>query len=437
MIDRYSRKELRTLWSDQRRFDVWLEVELAACAAMEREGTVPSGTAARVRDKAAGKLSPARILEIEERTRHDVIAFLTHVEELAGADARWLHLGMTSSDVLDSSLAVLLCAATDEILGGLELLMAALKKRANEHRHTAMIGRSHGIHAEPVTLGIVFAGFYAEARRNRRRLVAARKSIAVGKIAGAVGTYANVSPTVEAEALASLGLRPETVATQVVQRDRHAELFDALALLGASVEKLAIQIRHWQRTEVGEAEEAFGKGQKGSSAMPHKKNPILSENLTGLARLLRSYAVPALENVALWHERDISHSSVERMIAPDATALADFMLLRAATLVDGLVVHAPRMQKNLALTGGLIFSEGVMLALVRTGLPRQTAYEIVQRSALRARDEGGDFKTLLAADPEVHTRLPAGALDAAFNLEHHLRHADRIVDRALSDEDEP
>jgi adenylosuccinate lyase len=436
MIDRYSRKELRALWSDQRRYDVWLEVELAACGAMEREGSVPAGTAARVREKAAGKLNPTRILEIEERTRHDVIAFLTHVEELAGADARWLHLGMTSSDVLDSSLGILLGAATDEILGGLDLLTAALKKRANEHRHTAMIGRSHGIHAEPVTLGIVFAGFYAEAHRNRRRLVAARKNIAVGKIAGAVGTYANVSPTVEKEALAALGLRPETVATQIVQRDRHAELFDALALVGASVEKLAIQIRHWQRTEVGEAEEAFGKGQKGSSAMPHKKNPILSENLTGLARMLRGYAVPALENVALWHERDISHSSVERMIAPDATSLADFMLRRAATLVDGLVVHAPRMQKNLALTGGLIFSEGVMLSLVRTGLPRQTAYEIVQRSALRARDEGGDFKSLLAADPEVSGRLPAGALDAAFDLEHHLRHADRIIDRALSDEDE-
>jgi len=436
MIDRYSRKELRALWSDQRRYDVWLEVELAACAAMEKEGSVPAGTAARVRDKAAGKLNPTRILEIEERTRHDVIAFLTHVEELAGADARWLHLGMTSSDVLDTSLAILLGHATDEIIGGLDLLMAALRKRAEEHRHTAMIGRSHGIHAEPVTLGIVFAGFYAEARRNRRRLFAARNNIAVGKVAGAVGTYANVSPTVEKEALAALGLRPETVATQVVQRDRHAELFDALALLGASVEKLAIQIRHWQRTEVGEAEEAFGKGQKGSSAMPHKKNPILSENLTGLARMLRGYAVPALENVALWHERDISHSSVERMIGPDATSLADFMLRRAAGLVEGLVVHAPRMQKNLQLTGGLIFSEGVMLSLVRTGLPRQTAYEIVQRSALRARDEGGDFKSLLAADPEVHSRLPPGALDAAFNLEHHLRHADRIIDRALSDEDD-
>jgi adenylosuccinate lyase len=437
MIDRYSRKELRALWSDQRRYDTWLEVELAACTAMEREGTVPSGTAARVREKAAGKLVPARILEIEEKTRHDVIAFLTHVEELAGADARWLHLGMTSSDVLDTSLALLLGDATHEILGGLDLLMAALKRRANEHRHTAMIGRSHGIHAEPVTLGIVFAGFYAEARRNRRRLTYAHSSVAVGKIAGAVGTYANVSPAVEKEALSGLGLRPETVATQIVQRDRHAELFNTLALIGSSVEKLAIQIRHWQRTEVGEAEEAFGKGQKGSSAMPHKKNPILSENLSGLARLLRGWAVPALENVALWHERDISHSSVERMIAPDATSVCDFMLRRAATLVDGLVVHSERMKKNLDLTGGLIFSEGVMLALVRTGLPRQAAYEIVQRSALRARDEGGDFKSLLAADAEVSSRLEPGVLDGAFDLQHHLRHADRIIDRALSDEEQP
>jgi adenylosuccinate lyase len=435
MIDRYSRPELRALWSDQRRYDTWLEVELAACTAMEREGSVPAGTAARVRQNAAGKLDPRRILEIEERTRHDVIAFLTHVEELAGADARWLHLGMTSSDVLDSSLALLLRAASDEILQSLMRLATALRARAEEHRHTPLIGRSHGIHAEPVTLGLVFAGFYAEAERNRRRLEAARHSISVGKIAGAVGTYANVSPTVEAEALASLGLRPETVATQIVQRDRHAELFNVLALIGASVEKIALQVRHWQRTEVGEAEEAFGKGQKGSSAMPHKKNPILSENLTGLARMLRGYALPALEDVALWHERDISHSSVERMIAPDATSLCDFMLRRCASLVEGLVVHASRMQRNLALTGGLIFSEGVMLALVRTGLPRQTAYEIVQRSALRARDEGGDFKALLAADAEVNSRLPASVLDAAFDLGHHLRHVDAIVDRALAEGD--
>jgi adenylosuccinate lyase len=431
MIDRYSRPELRALWSDQRRFDTWLEVELAACAAMEREGLVPHGTAARVRQNAAGKLDPKRILEIEEKTRHDVIAFLTHVEELAGEDARFLHLGMTSSDVLDSSLGVLLRAATDEILGGLDALAAALKRRAEEHRATPLMGRSHGIHAEPTTLGLVFAGFYAEARRNRRRLLAARATISVGKIAGAVGTYANLSPLIERVALQTLGLHPETVPTQIVQRDRHAELFNALALVGSSVERIALTIRHWQRTEVGEAEEAFGKGQKGSSAMPHKKNPILSENLTGLARLLRSYAGAALEDVALWHERDISHSSVERMIAPDATSLADFMLRRAAALVDGLVVHPVRMLKNLTMTGGLIFSEGVMLALVRSGLQRQRAYELVQRSALRARDEGGDFRALLASDPDVTARLPLEKLEGCFDLGHHLRWADAIFERTL------
>jgi adenylosuccinate lyase len=433
MIDRYSRKELRALWSDQRRYDTWLAVELAACRAMEAEGAVPSGTADRVQERAAGKLNPPRILEIEEKTRHDVIAFLTHVEELAGEDARWLHLGMTSSDVLDSSLAILMRDALGEVLGGLDLLLAALKRRAEEHRKTPMIGRSHGIHAEPVTLGIVFAGLYAEMKRSRRRLARAQRAIAVGKIAGAVGTYANVTPTVEKRALESLGLHPETVATQVVARDRHAQAMNALALTGAGVERIALQVRHWQRTEVGEAEEAFGKGQKGSSAMPHKKNPILSENLCGLARMLRSYAQAAMEDVALWHERDISHSSVERMICPDATALADFMLRRAAGLVDGLVVHADRMRKNLELTGGLIFSEGVMLALVRTGLPRQRAYEIVQRSALEARDKGGSFKSLLAADPEVSQRLDGKTLDACFDLEHHLRHADVIFQRAMAE----
>jgi adenylosuccinate lyase len=434
MIARYARPELRALWSDERRFETWLAVELAACAAMEAEGAVPAGTADRVRQNAAGKLDPARILEIEERTRHDVIAFLTHVEELAGEDARWLHLGMTSSDVLDTSLALLLGAALDEVLAGLDLLAQALRRRAEQHRRTPMIGRSHGIHAEPITLGLVFAGLYAEMRRNRRRLVAARAAISVGKLAGAVGTYGNLTPAVERAALGRLGLAPETVATQVVARDRHAELFSTLALVGASVERLALQVRHWQRTEVAEAEEAFGKGQKGSSAMPHKKNPIVSENLTGLARLLRAYSGAALEDVALWHERDISHSSVERVIGPDATSLADYMLRRAAALVDGLVVHEARMRKNLDLTGGLIFSEGVLLALVRAGLPRQRAYELVQRSALRARDEGGEFHALLAADPEVRARLSPSVLDACFDLDHHLRHTDVIFDRAMAEE---
>jgi adenylosuccinate lyase len=433
MIARYTRPELLRLWSDQYRFDTWLRVELAACEAMEAAGSVPAGTAAAVRAKAAGKLDPARILEHEERTRHDVIAFLTHVEELAGEPARWLHLGMTSSDVLDASLALQLVAATDEILAGVDLLRAACRRRAEEHRATPAIGRSHGIHAEPITAGLVFAGFYAEAGRARRALVEARAGVAVGKIAGAVGTYANLDPKVEAAALGSLGLRPEVVPTQIVARDRHAALFQALARLGTAVERIAVTVRHWQRTEVGEATEAFGKGQKGSSAMPHKKNPILSENLCGIARLLRSYADTAMENVALWHERDISHSSVERVIGPDATGLADFMVRRAAGLVDGLVVNAERMKKNLDLTGGLYFSEAVMLTLVRKGMARQAAYELVQRSALRAVAGEGSFRALLGADPELAAKLSPAEIDKAFDLEHHLRHAGAIIDRALAD----
>jgi adenylosuccinate lyase len=433
MIARYTRPELLHIWSDQYRFDTWLRVELAACTAMEGANLVPAGTAAAVRAATEGKLDPARILEHEERTRHDVIAFLTHVEELAGEPARWLHLGMTSSDVLDAALALQLVAATDEILAGVDLLRAACHRRAEEHRATPAIGRSHGIHAEPITAGLVFAGFYAEVGRARHALVAARDEIAVGKIAGAVGTYANLDPQIEVRALASLGLRAEVVPTQIVARDRHAALFSALARLGTAVERIALTVRHWQRTEVGEAMEAFGKGQKGSSAMPHKKNPILSENLCGLARLLRAYADAAMENVALWHERDISHSSVERVIGPDATGLCDFMVRRAAVLIDGLVVNADRMRKNLDLTGGLYFSEAVMLALVRKGMARQAAYELVQRNALRAVAGEGSFRALLGADADIGARLRSADIDKAFDLEHHLRHAGAIIDRALGD----
>jgi adenylosuccinate lyase len=389
MIPRYTRPELVALWSDGHRYETWLRVELAAAAAMEVAGSVPAGTAAAVRAKAAGKLDAARILEHEERTRHDVIAFLTHVEELAGDPARWLHLGMTSSDVLDASLALTLVEAVDEILAGLDLLRAACRRRAEEHRATVAIGRSHGVHAEPITAGLVFAGFYAELGRARAALVAARTEIAVGKIAGAVGTYANLDPAIELAALTALGLRRETVPTQIVARDRHAGYFAALARLGTAVERIALTVRHWQRTEVGEATEAFGRGQKGSSAMPHKKNPILSENLCGIARLLRGYGAAALEDVALWHERDISHSSVERVIGPDATGLADFMVRRAAGLVDGLVVNAARMRANLELSGGLFFSEAVLLQLVRAGMARQPAYELVQRNALAAAEGAG------------------------------------------------
>jgi adenylosuccinate lyase len=429
MIGRYSRPDFAALWSDARRYETWLDVELAACEAMEGEGTVPAGTAAAVRAKAAGKLDAARIDEIEKTTRHDVIAFLTHVEELAGPPARFLHLGMTSSDVLDSSLAILCHDALARIDAGLEALLSALRRRAEEHRATPMIGRSHGIHAEPTTAGLTFARWHAEVARARERLGRAREAIAVGKIAGAVGTYGNVTPTVEAKALGALGLRPETVATQIVGRDRHAEMLSALALLGTAIEQIALGVRHWQRTEVGEAEEAFGKGQKGSSAMPHKKNPILSENLTGLARLLRGYAGAGLEDVALWHERDISHSSVERVVMPDATILADFMIARATGLVDGLVLHPERMRANLERTAGLVFSEGVMLRLVAKGLPRQRAYEIVQRSALAAHEGRGRFRELLGADPDV--TLSAAELDSAFDLDHHLRHVEVIFRRAL------
>jgi adenylosuccinate lyase len=437
VIQRYTRPVLAQLWSDGQRYETWLRVELAACEAMESAGRVPAGTAAAVRARAAGQLNADQINEIETRTRHDVIAFLTHVEELAGEPARWLHLGMTSSDVLDAALAIQLREAASEILDGVDKLRAALARKAEEHRQTLMIGRSHGIHAEPITAGLVFAGFYSEVGRARRALELAREEISVGKIAGAVGTYANLAPEIEVRALASVGLHPEVVPTQIVARDRHAGYFAALARLGTAVERMALTVRHWQRTEVGEASEAFGQGQKGSSAMPHKRNPILSENLCGLARLLRHYAGAAFENVALWHERDISHSSVERVIGPDATGTADFMVRRAAGLIEGLVVNAARMRSNLELTGGLTFSEAVMLALVGKGMARQAAYELVQKHALAAAAEPAPgFRERLAGDADIGARLSPEELARCFDLEHHLRFSDRIIDRALADRSE-
>jgi adenylosuccinate lyase len=435
MIERYSRPEFAALWSDAARYELWLEVELAACRAMEARDLVPSGTADQVGHAARGKLSPSRIQAIEAVTRHDIIAFLTHVEELAGPPARWLHMGMTSSDVLDTALALQCGTALDRIAAGVTELSQALAERAREHKDTPCIGRSHGIHAEPITAGVVFCRWYAELGRSAKRLESARRAIRVGKLAGAVGVYGNFDPDIEAAALGGLALQPETVASQVVARDRHAEVLCALALVAASVEQIALGIRHWQRTEVGEAEEGFGQGQKGSSAMPHKKNPILSENLCGLARLVRGYAGSALENIALWHERDISHSSVERVILPDATILVDFMLARATNLVRGLVVHADRMAENLARSRGLVFSEAVMLALVRCGLGRQRAYELVQRNALAALSGQGDFRQLLAADLEVRAHLGADELAAAFDLDHHLRHVDAIYRRVFPPED--
>ena len=430
VIPRYTPADMAELWSPARRFAVWLEVELAACESMEEAGLVPRGTAAELREKKL-ILSPARIDEIERTTKHDVIAFLTHVEELGGSQARWLHRGMTSSDVLDTSLAILLRDAAQALVARCKKVLAALARRAREHAETPMIGRSHGIFAEPITFGLALAGHYAEICRGRVRLETALAEIAVGKISGAVGTYAHLSPNIEKRALAALGLEPETVATQIVARDRHAAYFSALALVAAGIERLATNVRHWQRSDVAEAEEAFTPGQKGSSAMPHKRNPILSENLCGLARIVRAAVAPALEDVALWHERDISHSSVERMLAPDATATLAFMLDRTASLIDGLVVYPERMKRNLDRAAELYFSEAVLLALVEAGLGRQEAYVIVQRNAMRAWHGDGRFRDLLSGDPEVGPKLGERRLDELFDLRHALAHVPAILDRAL------
>ena len=430
MIPRYTPADFAELWSPARRFAVWLDVELAACDAMEEAGLVPRGTAAGLRAKNL-VLYPARIEEIERTTKHDVIAFLTHVEELAGIEARWLHRGMTSSDVLDTSLAILLRDSADKLLVRCDAVLTALARRAREHAKTPMIGRSHGIFAEPITFGLALAGHHAEFARGRARLVAARREIAVGQISGAVGTYAHLSPAIEKHALASLGLEPETVSTQVIARDRHASFFAALALLAAAVERLATNVRHWQRSDVAEAEEAFTPGQKGSSAMPHKRNPILSENLCGLSRVVRAALTPALENVPLWHERDISHSSVERMLAPDATATLAFMLDRTAGLVGGLVVYPEHMKANLDRAAELYFSEAILLALVEAGMPRQEAYVVVQRSAMRAWHGEARFRDLLGADPEVSARLRPAQIDGLFDLDHALAHVPAILERAL------
>lgn len=432
MIPRYTPPEFAALWSDQTRYDTWLQVELAACEAMETEGLVPPGTAASIRAQKLS-LNPSRIEEIEKTTRHDVIAFLTHVEELAGPPARWLHRGMTSSDVLDTSFGLLLTKACGLLDSRLEGLIAALASQAQRHRHTVMVGRSHGMHAEPVTFGLVLAGHCAEMKRSKQRLQAARDQVAVGKIAGAVGTYAHLSLNVEQRALASLGLSPETVSTQVVARDRHAQLFVTLALLACGIERLATNVRHWQRTEIAEAEERFATGQKGSSAMPHKRNPIVSENLCGLARVVRSSVTAALENVALWHERDISHSSVERMIAPDVTTTTGFMLERATTLVRGLVVYPDRMRQNLERTAGLISSEAVLLALVDAGQARQEAYAMVQRNAMRAIEGQGSLQQNLHEDAQVVALLGHEGIDRCFDSRQTLRHVDAIIDRALGD----
>jgi adenylosuccinate lyase len=430
MIPRYTPADFAELWSDRTRYRTWLKVEIAACEAMERAGLVPGGTAEKIRAVGLDP-DPTAIEEIEAQTRHDVIAFLTHVERSVGEPARWLHRGMTSNDVLDTSFALLLTSACDKLLERSQAVIVALAARAKEHARTPIIGRSHGIHAEPTTFGVVLAGHLAEFKRARARLANARTEIACGKIAGAVGTYAHLSPEVELDTLTQLGLKPETVPTQIVARDRHAAFFSAMALMAAAIERLSTNVRHWQRSEVGEAEERFSKGQKGSSAMPHKRNPILSENLCGLARVVRAAVTPALENVSLWHERDISHSSVERMFAPDATATLAFMLDRAKGLVEGLVVYAERMRENLERSGGLFFSESIMLELVGKGLARQVAYEMVQRNAMRAFAGEGRFQELLSADPVMAEYLTKDEIAHCFDLDHALRYADMIVQRAI------
>ena len=436
MIPRYTPDDIGALWSETHKVRTWLQVELAVCEAMADLGLVPADDVAALRQTEAGLDFDAlaqRSDEIEARTKHDVIAFLTAFEEQAGPPARHVHFGLTSSDVLDTAFALRLVQATDLIEGALLGLRQALVAQVEAHRSTPMIGRSHGIHAEPVTFGLVLAGWYAELSRDLRRLRAAKEEVRVGKLSGAVGTNAHLPPEVEERALARLGLQVETVATQIVARDRHAQYFQTLATIAASIERFSVQIRHFQRTEVREAEEPFTVGQKGSSAMPHKRNPILTENLTGLARLMRSWAQATVENVALWHERDISHSSVERVVGPDATVTLVFMLRRFTRVIEGLVVYPERMRENLDRMGGLPFSQGVLLDLVRTGLDRQKAYEMVQRCAMRVWDEGVTLKQALEADDEVMRHLGPEALDRAFELERHTAQARRLIDRALAE----
>jgi adenylosuccinate lyase len=432
MIPRYSRPEMTAIWSPETRFRIWFEIEAYAAEALAEIGVIPKAAAKAIWKKGANaKFDVARVDEIEKVTRHDVIAFLTHLAEFIGPEARFVHLGLTSSDVLDTCLAVQLRRASDILIADVDALLAALKRRAFEHKLTPTIGRSHGIHAEPTTFGLKLAFAYAEFARARARLLAAREEISTCAISGAVGTFANIDPRVEAYVAAKLNLRPEPISTQVIPRDRHAAFFAALGVVASSVERLATEVRHLQRTEVMEAEEFFAEGQKGSSAMPHKRNPVLAENLTGLARLVRSAVTPALEDVALWHERDISHSSVERMIAPDATITLDFALARLAGVIDKLMVYPEAMRKNLDRLGGLIHSQRVLLALTEKGVPRDDAYAIVQRNAMRAWRGEGEFLHLLKADKEVATVLSAHELEALFDLGRHLKHVDTIFERVF------
>lgn len=429
MIPRYTRKEMAQIWEPENRFRIWLEIETLACEAQAQLGVIPKEVIPVIREK--GNFDIERIDAIEAEVKHDVIAFLTSVAEFVGPEARFIHQGMTSSDVLDTCLSVQLVQAADELLADLDLILESIKLRAYEHKDTVCMGRSHGIHAEPVTFGLKLATWYAEMDRNRTRLRAAREGIATGAISGAVGTFANINPFVEEYVCEKMGLKPEPVSTQVIPRDRHAEYFCALAIIASSMERIAIEVRHLQRTEVLEAEEQFTKGQKGSSAMPHKRNPILSENLTGQARYVRAQCIPALENVALWHERDISHSSVERYIGPDATVALDFSLRRLNGLIKNLVVYPENMLRNLNQMKGLVFSQKILLDLTQSGVSREDAYRLVQKNAMKVWEEGKDFQTELLADQEVVGALGETKIRESFDLSYHLKHVDTIFKRVF------
>src|ERR1700760_2352798 len=432
MIPRYAREQMVQVWSPETKFRIWFEIEAHATDALAELGVVPKDAAKKVWENGqVAKFDVARIDEIEREVKHDVIAFLTHLSEIVGPEARFVHQGMTSSDVLDTCLNVQLARAADILIADTDALLAALKKRALEYKLTPTIGRSHGIHAEPTTFGVKLAGYYAEFVRARARLVTAREEIATCAISGAIGTFANIHPSVEAHVARKMGLTVEPVSTQVIPRDRHAAYFAALGVVASSLERLAVEIRHLQRTEVLEAEEYFSPGQKGSSAMPHKRNPVLTENVTGLARMVRAYVLPAMENVALWHERDISHSSVERYIGPDATITLDFALARLTGVMDKLLVYPERMQANLHKMGGLVHSPRVMLALTQAGLAREDSYRLVQRNAMRAWNGEGNLLDLLKADPDVSKALPAAKLEAMFDLGYHLKQVDTIFKRVF------
>ena len=432
MIPRYTRPEMAAIWDPQTRYRIWFEIEAHAADALAELGVIPKAAAKKIWDKGKdATFDVARIDAIEREVKHDVIAFLTHLAEIVGPEARFVHQGMTSSDVLDTCFNVQLVRAADLLIADVDKLLAALRRRAFEYKRTPTIGRSHGIHAEPTTFGVKLAYAYAEFFRAKERLICARTEVATCAISGAVGTFAQIDPRVEAHVAEAMGLAVEPVSTQIIPRDRHAMYFATLGVVASSVERLATEFRHLQRTEVLEAEEFFSEGQKGSSAMPHKRNPVLSENVTGLARMVRAYVTPALENVVLWHERDISHSSVERMIGPDATGTLDFALTRLASIVDKLVVYPANMQKNLDLLGGLVHSQRVMIALTQKGVAREDAYAIVQRNAMKVWQGEGDFLSFLTADKDVRKHLSEAELKANFDLDHHLRHVDTIFERVF------